>query len=90
VAPGCSRDVIHLLGHPIRGSRAHPNRPTYDNPTTHTEGDVERGHPPDLTMLVDSYTWSRLPATDGEVRSFTDKPLTLRYRPAERKFPVAT
>jgi hypothetical protein len=48
-----------------------------------TEGDVERGHPPDLTMVVDAHSWSRVPGTDVEVRIFTDKPLALRYRPAE-------
>lgn len=39
-----------------------------------TEGDVERGHPPDLTMVVDAYSWSRVPGTDVEVWAFTDKP----------------
>lgn len=33
-------------------------------------------------MVVDGYTWSRLPGTDVEVRALTDKPLALRYRPS--------
>ncbi len=102
-----------------------------------TEGDLDRGHPPDLTsplwyclivhvatgavctrrphgdgvehkgyaavqgtgrttylvewiggteraMVVDSYSWSRLPGTDVEVRALTDKPLAVRYRPSRQ------
>lgn len=49
-----------------------------------TEGDVERGHPPDLTMFVDAHGWSRVPGTDIEVRALADKPLALRYRPSRR------
>ena len=33
-------------------------------------------------MVVDGYTWSRVPGTDVEVRALTDKPLALRYRPS--------
>ena len=32
-------------------------------------------------MVVDGYTWSRLPRTDVEVRALTNKPFALRYRP---------
>jgi hypothetical protein len=32
-------------------------------------------------MVVDGYTWTRVPGTDIEVRALTDKPLALRYRP---------
>ena len=32
-------------------------------------------------MVVDGYTWTRIPDTDLEVRALTDKPLALRYRP---------
>lgn len=32
-------------------------------------------------MVVDGYSWNRLPGTDVEVRALTDKPLALRYRP---------
>jgi hypothetical protein len=31
-------------------------------------------------MVVDGYTWSRVPGTDVEVRALTDRPLALRYR----------
>src|SRR5918998_2635168 len=31
-------------------------------------------------MVVDGYTWTRIPGTDLEVRALTDKPLALRYR----------
>ena len=38
-------------------------------------------------MVVDGYTWSRVPGTDVEVRALTDKPLALRYRPSgERSY----
>lgn len=33
-------------------------------------------------MVVDGYSWSRLPGTDVEVRALTDRPLALRYRPS--------
>ena len=32
-------------------------------------------------MVVDGYTWTRMPGTTLEVRALTDKPLALRYRP---------
>lgn len=32
-------------------------------------------------MVVDGYTWTRIPGTDVEVRVLTGKPLALRYRP---------
>ena len=32
-------------------------------------------------MVIDGYTWTRIPGTDLEVRALTDKPLALRYRP---------
>ncbi len=32
-------------------------------------------------MVVDGYTWSRVPGTDVEVRALTDRPLALRYGP---------
>jgi hypothetical protein len=32
-------------------------------------------------MIVDSYTWTRVPGTAIEVRTLTAKPLALRYRP---------
>lgn len=32
-------------------------------------------------MVVDGYTWTRVPGTTIEVRALTDKPLALRYRP---------
>ena len=32
-------------------------------------------------MVVNGYTWTRIPGTDIEVRALTDKPLALRYRP---------
>ncbi len=32
-------------------------------------------------MVVDGYTWTRIPGTDLEVRALTDKPLALRHRP---------
>jgi hypothetical protein len=32
-------------------------------------------------MVVDGYTWTRIPGTGIEVRALTDKPLALRYRP---------
>jgi hypothetical protein len=32
-------------------------------------------------MVVDGYTWTRIPGTDLEVRALTNKPLALRYRP---------
>ena len=32
-------------------------------------------------MVVDGYTWTRIPGTDFEVWALTDKPLVLRYRP---------
>ncbi|HEU0090025.1 MAG TPA: hypothetical protein VFQ77_20630 [Pseudonocardiaceae bacterium] len=32
-------------------------------------------------MVVDGYTWTRIPGTNVEVRALTDKPLALRYRP---------
>ena len=32
-------------------------------------------------MVVDGYTWSRIPGTDIEVRALSEKPLALRYRP---------
>jgi hypothetical protein len=31
-------------------------------------------------MVVNGYTWSRVPGTDVEVRALTDRPLALRYR----------
>jgi hypothetical protein len=31
-------------------------------------------------MVVDGYTWTRVPGTTIEVRALTDKPLALRYR----------
>jgi hypothetical protein len=33
-------------------------------------------------MVIDAYTWTRVPGTDMEVRALTDRPLALRYRPA--------
>lgn len=36
-------------------------------------------------MVVDGYTWSRLPGTEVEVRALTDKPLALRYRPSRHR-----
>jgi hypothetical protein len=35
-------------------------------------------------MVVDGYTWTRIPGTDAEVRALTDRPLALRYRPLSR------
>jgi hypothetical protein len=35
-------------------------------------------------MVVDGYTWSRLPGTDVEVRALCGKPMALRYRQSER------
>jgi hypothetical protein len=32
-------------------------------------------------MVVDGYTWTRVPGTDLEMRVLADKPLALRYRP---------
>lgn len=32
-------------------------------------------------MVVDGYTWTRIPGTDADVRALTEKPLALRYRP---------
>jgi hypothetical protein len=32
-------------------------------------------------MVVDGYTWTRIPGTDFEVRALTERPLALRYRP---------
>jgi hypothetical protein len=49
-----------------------------------TEGDLVCSHPPDLSMVVDGSSWSRLPGTDVEVRALTSKPLALRYRPSQR------
>jgi hypothetical protein len=31
-------------------------------------------------MVVDGYTWSRVPGTDVEVRALTTRPLALRHR----------
>ena len=36
-------------------------------------------------MVIDAYTWIRVPGTDVEVRALTDRPLALRYRPAGRR-----
>lgn len=100
----------------------------------HTEGDLDRGHPPDRkmshwscsivdpdsgavctlrphgedkphvgiqavegsrratrtvswtggaerAMVVDGYTWTRIPGTDFEVRALSVRPLALRYQP---------
>jgi hypothetical protein len=33
-------------------------------------------------MVVDGYTWTRVPGAAIEVRALTDKPLALRYRPS--------
>jgi hypothetical protein len=35
-------------------------------------------------MVVDGYTWSRVPGTDVEVRALTNRPLALRYRSSLR------
>ncbi|MDQ4093376.1 MAG: hypothetical protein M3143_08240, partial [Actinomycetota bacterium] len=35
-------------------------------------------------MVVDGYTWSRLPGTEVEVRALSGRPLALRYRPSGR------
>jgi hypothetical protein len=35
-------------------------------------------------MVVDGYTWSRLPGTDIEVRALAATPLALRYRPSRQ------
>ncbi|MGH3797151.1 MAG: hypothetical protein ACRDSP_19945 [Pseudonocardiaceae bacterium] len=32
-------------------------------------------------MVVDGYTWTRIPGTGAEVRALTERPLALRYRP---------
>ncbi|MGH3847533.1 MAG: hypothetical protein ACRDS0_39880 [Pseudonocardiaceae bacterium] len=32
-------------------------------------------------MVIDGYTWTRVPGTDVEVRALTDRPLAVRYRP---------
>jgi hypothetical protein len=32
-------------------------------------------------MVIDGYTWTRIPGTNIEVRALTDRPLALRYRP---------
>jgi hypothetical protein len=32
-------------------------------------------------MVIDAYTWTRVPRTDIEVRALTDRPMALRYRP---------
>jgi hypothetical protein len=36
-------------------------------------------------MVVDGYTWTRIPGTAIEVRALTDKPLALRYRPPRHR-----
>jgi hypothetical protein len=36
-------------------------------------------------MVVNAYTWTRVPGTDIEVRALTDKPLALRYRPSAHR-----
>lgn len=46
-------------------------------------------------MVVDGYTWTRVPGTAIEVRALTDKPLALRYHPPGRNmegtcFPTTT
>lgn len=47
-------------------------------------GGVERA------MVVDGYTWSRLPGTDVEVRVLGDRPLAVRYRrPQVKTYPLA-
>jgi hypothetical protein len=33
-------------------------------------------------MIVDGYTWTRVPGTGVEVRALADRPLALRYRRA--------
>jgi hypothetical protein len=33
-------------------------------------------------MVVDGYTWTRVPGTGIEVRALADRPLALRYRPS--------
>jgi hypothetical protein len=33
-------------------------------------------------MVINAYTWTRVPGTDVDVRALTDKPLALRYRPS--------
>lgn len=48
---------------------------------TSWDGGTERA------MVVDGYTWARVPGTDLEVRALTDKPLALRYRPRSRHSP---
>ena len=37
------------------------------------------------TMVLDAYTWTRVPGPDTEVRALTDRPLALRYSPAGRR-----
>ncbi|MGH3769354.1 MAG: hypothetical protein ACRDTX_30115 [Pseudonocardiaceae bacterium] len=32
-------------------------------------------------MVIDGYTWTRVPGTDSEVRALTGRPLAVRYRP---------
>ena len=32
-------------------------------------------------MVIDAYTWTKVPRTDVEVRALADRPLALRYRP---------
>ena len=32
-------------------------------------------------VVIDAYTWTRIPGTDIEVRALTDRPLAVRYRP---------
>lgn len=32
-------------------------------------------------MVVDGYSWVRIPGTDVEIRVLSDRPAALRYRP---------
>ncbi len=36
-------------------------------------------------MVVDGYTWTRVPGTGIEVRALAATPLALRYRPSGRR-----
>jgi hypothetical protein len=36
-----------------------------------------------FTTVIDGDNWSHLPSRDVEVQAFTDKTVTLRYRPSD-------
>lgn len=62
------RDTEHRGYHSVQGTGRSTRLATWT-------GGTERA------IVVDGYTWTRIPGTGIEVRALTEKPLALRYRP---------